>query len=313
MITKAGCDANETRSHLIRRLQRKILSQQIMKTTFSILGASLILSCASVCQANVIFSQDFSSSSIVSDYVNATPNSGQWNAISTSGAGTTVSIAGGSMQYTHNGVNAGSFTRNTDFSPTPPAMIYNFDLTVSGISTLSAVPTAATWGVGSGYGTQNSDPSPSSLNNSRFAIGFNTDGTYNFHVVGGATSSSFSSGTTVGVTWVINDAGGSLSYLGPDGNVDIVGNGMWDLWAGSTLIFNEKPADNTSSSLSELKFVFENTAATGIIAMDNFSIQAVPEPAGWGAISALGLMGICGLREWRQRRCGEKLKSCPVK
>ena len=192
-------------------------------------------------------------------------------------------------------------------------MIYNFDLTVIGISTLSVVTTAATWGVGSGYGTQNSDPSPSSLNNSRFAIGFNTDGTFNFHVVGGVTSSSFSSGTTVGVSWVINDSGGSLSYLGPDGNIDIVGNGMWDLWAGSTLIFNEKPADNTSSSLSELKFVFENTTATGIIAMDNFSIQSVPEPPEWGAISALGLLGICGLSEWRQRRCGENLKSCPVK
>ena len=41
--------------------------------------------------------------------------------------------------------------------------------------------------------------------------------------------------------------------------------------------------------------------------------ERVPEPPEWGAISALGLMGICGLREWRQRRCGERLKSCPVK
>ena len=67
-----------------------------LATTVSILGASLILSCVSVGRASVIFSQDFSGSSTVSDYVSATPNSGQWNAISTSGVGTTVSIAGGS-------------------------------------------------------------------------------------------------------------------------------------------------------------------------------------------------------------------------
>jgi hypothetical protein len=38
------------------------------------------------------------------------------------------------------------------------------------------------------------------------------------------------------------------------------------------------------------------------LAVDNLSIAAVPEPATWGAISVFGLLSICGLREWRQRR-----------
>src|ERR1035437_379315 len=56
--------------------------------------------------------------------------------------------------------------------------------------------------------------------------------------------------------------------------------------------------DNASSVLFELT-VSGASGASGSDHFDNFQFNAtaVPEPAGWGAISALGLMGICGLRE----------------
>ena len=283
-----------------------------LKTTVSILGASLILSCASVGRASVIFSQDFSGSSTVSDYVSATPNSGQWNDIATTGSGVSLGIINGALQYGRTGNNTGSFTRSTDFSPAPTALIYSFDLTVSSVT--AAASSVATWYAGSGFSSGASAPTSSSYN-SRFAINFNSDGTFSLHVISGSTSSAFSSGNAVSLTWVVNDTGSSLSYLGPDGQTDTVGNGKWDLYAGSTLIFDEQTADGTSTSLTDLKFLFTANTGTGYgtISMDNFEIQAVPEPPEWGPISALGLMGICGLREWRQRRCGENLKSCPVK
>jgi hypothetical protein len=51
--------------------------------------------------------------------------------------------------------------------------------------------------------------------------------------------------------------------------------------------------------------------STGASHIDNFIVNGdmipVPEPAAWGAISGLGLLGICGRRIWRQRRSGNHI------
>jgi hypothetical protein len=51
----------------------------------------------------------------------------------------------------------------------------------------------------------------------------------------------------------------------------------------------------------------------GTSRVDDFAISgeiaAVPEPAAAGAIAGVGLLALCTLRIWRQRSCGEKLKS----
>ena len=41
------------------------------------------------------------------------------------------------------------------------------------------------------------------------------------------------------------------------------------------------------------------------LAIDNFSITAVPEPAGWGLISGAGLLALCGISTWRERRAAK--------
>jgi hypothetical protein len=263
-----------------------------------ILGASWDISFA--CHASVVFSQDFSGSSTLSDYVSPTPSSGQWNDIATAGAGVSVGIVNGALQYNRTGNNTGSFTRSTDFNPAPTAIIYSFDLTVSSIK--SAAASAATWYVGSGFSSGASTPS-SSAYNSRFAVSFDTDGNFCLHVVNGKSSSEFASGSTISLTWVVNDTGSSLAYRGPDGATETVGSSKWDLYAGNNLIFDEQAADGYSTSLSELKFLFPaDTGGYGAISMDNFEIQSVPEPPEWGAVFALGGLLVCGLHEWQQYR-----------
>jgi hypothetical protein len=71
--------------------------------------------------------------------------------------------------------------------------------------------------------------------------------------------------------------------------------------------------DNSSSVLFELTL----NGATGANGSDHFdniqfnagAIAPVPEPAAAGAIAGVGLLALCALRIWRQRSCGEKLKS----
>src|SRR5262245_6063290 len=79
-----------------------------------------------------LFSQYFQSSSSVASYVSATPNNGQFNAIGTSNANTVVSITSGQLTYDRNttATSVGTFSRTTDFSPTPLSLNYQFDLTV---------------------------------------------------------------------------------------------------------------------------------------------------------------------------------------
>lgn len=72
------------------------------------------------------------------------------------------------------------------------------------------------------------------------------------------------------------------------------------------VVFRLADADSTSESGGMV-------GTGGTSKVDNFivsGIAAVPEPAMWGTISALSLLGVCGLHEWRRQRAkSEILKS----
>ncbi len=214
-----------------------------------------------------LFKQDFSSSTIVADYVSATPTNGQFNAIGTSGAGTTISINSGALQFTRT-ANVGSFSRTTDFSPIPTAMLYKVDISVSGNSV--AQTNAATFQLGSGFGTANNTETNASTY-ARFGVNFTaTDGTYQIRDISTLTNSGDVSGTNT-ITWAINNSGATLTYVAPDGNQESVANDTADIWIGSTRSFNDLAVLTAAQSISDLKFAF--TAGAGTIRLDNIQIE----------------------------------------
>jgi hypothetical protein len=271
------------------------------KTTFEAFakGESLwsksILKLGLVCFLLLSFSgqaqllqQDFSSATTVANYVATTPTNGQFNGITTSGAGTVLSIntTGSNKLRFARTANAGAFSRTTDFSPTPTSMLYRFDMTLSANS--AATTNAAAFQVGSGFGTANSTEANAAVH-SRIGINFTTTaGQFSLRDVGPGTNSANFTGTQT-ITWAINNSGATLTYRAPDGTFETVANDTHDVWIGTTRVFNDIAALTATQSLTDIKFVF--SGANGTIDFDNFLIDPIPAVPTSNAATAVGGTG----------------------
>lgn len=234
-----------------------------MKRIFTFL---ILLSALGTAKAQ-LFSQNFNSSSTLSDFFDATtPGTTKFNSISSSGAGTTVSINSSKLRYVRTG-NAGSYTRTTDFSPVPTFMKYAFEFTMSGNST--AQTTALTLQVGDGFSTTNSTEANASVH-SRIAFNITaTAGEFQIRNLTGSANSSNLSGAQ-NIVWIINNSGGSKNYTAPDGNTESIADDTYDVWAGTTRIFNDIAATTTTKTLADIKMVWSAGSAT--VDFDNFEI-----------------------------------------
>lgn len=239
-----------------------------------------------------LFQEDFSSSTVLADYISTSPNNGQWNAIGSSGAQVTVSTANNNLRFTRGTGNAGSFSRTTDFPGPPSAMICKFDLTISGNSI--ATTTAAIWQMGTNFGTANSAEANANVH-SRFALNLtNADGQFTLRNIGAGTNGVVLAGTQ-NITWVINNSGAPLNYLAPDNSQESVPDDAADVWAGTTRALDNVPATGPTNALTDWKFVF--TAGAASITMDNFLIT-VPSASNPGQFLNLQPSGNNAVLTW---------------
>lgn len=268
--------------------QTRMITEKNSFGKFTAICCFLIMFLPFVVKAQ-LFQQDFSSSTTVSNYANATtPTNGQFNAISTSGAGTVLSInttGSNKLRFARTG-NAGAFSRTTDFSPTPTSLLYRFDIAVSGNS--SAQTTAATFQIGSGFGTANGTEANASTH-SRLGVNWTaTGGQFSFRNLTGSTNSANYTGTQ-NVFWAINNSGGTLTYKAPDGTYETIANDTYDLWIGTTKEFNDVAATTSTQTLTDLKFVL--SGGTGNIDIDNLLIDPIPAIPTSSAATSIGGTG----------------------
>jgi hypothetical protein len=243
-------------------------------------------------------SQDFSSSTTVSDYVSSTPNSGQFNSISnTSGS---VAISGGQLGFTRTSTSgSGIIARTTDFSPEPLVLKVQFDLTVDS-SSLSQT-SAATLNIGQGFTTSTAVPTNASIH-SKLGINFTgNSGEFSLRNIGSSTSSTVFTGQQT-IIWYINNSGGTYTYTAPDGSTETLANDAADVFVGTAKVFNDIAATTGTVPLADFKFVFNggSGSALGGLRIDNISIISpadAPLPVEMGGLK-LGLITNGILLSW---------------
>ncbi len=221
-----------------------------------------------------LFNQNFNGSNTLSSYVNSSPTIGQFNSILVSGS-STASITSSALRFTR-GNGTTSFTRSTNFSPSTNAIIYKFNLTVSGTPS-GNVGNVARWQIGNGYSSSTNGLESDGDTYAQMGIDFRGTNNFRFNdVSNNTTSSSFSTGTSHAITWVMNNSGATISYLSPSGSTETVANDRIDLWVGTTRVFNDQQVESSGDSIQDMKFAF--TSSTASITMDNIQIQSLVVP-----------------------------------
>ena len=239
----------------------------------SLLLVLLIMSSAYTLNAQ-IFTQDFSSSNVVADYVSGTPDSGQFNDISASSSHVAVWINNGALRFNRTGTATMYAYRNFNFTSNPKFVQLKFDFELSNYQQGTQNPSIAVF-IGSHFSSASFGSS--STYTSRIGIVGN-NGTNEFKVstvdnMGGALSTNNFSGKQT-ITFVVNNSGSDQTYTGPDGSIEAVASCKMDVWVGNSKGINDFSLKNTASPTADITgFKFQAAPASGLGLFDFDNIE----------------------------------------
>ncbi len=274
-----------------------------MKTPFVVAAFSVFL--PALAHAQTLFSQNFGSSSTLSNYVGS--GTGQFDAI-TPGTGNSASVSGGALTLTKAANASATIARTTDLTASS-ALLFQFDFSISGntaaqtSSTAQSNTSAISVYLGSGLTTSATGEGNSAVT-ARFNIGWTTtDGQWNLITPSGTTSANQTGNQTI--SWYVNNGGSSLTYTGPDSTSYSVAAGAYDLWIGSTRSFAGTSVTTTGLNATDFKLRWGNGAANAAMTFDNFAVSAIPEPSTYAAI----IGGVMLLGAYFHRKRAERTRS----
>lgn len=203
-----------------------------------------------------IFSQNFNSSTVLTDYYNTTPGSNQFRKIDTTNANSTVSVASNSLVLSKNAdaTTQAYAERNVDFSSIPTAVYLQFTFSVSGTYSSSAT-NAISFYFGTNVANASAVPSLSNVY-ARFFINLNNNvGQFQIKdISNNDTGVNWFSGTQT-ITWVLNNSGSSKTYLAPNGSSETIGDDKVDIWVGTTKEFDDKSVETSTATLARFKIL----------------------------------------------------------
>ncbi len=263
--------------------------------------------------AAIILHQDFSAGDPVSQYVSATPDIGQFTDIAGTTAtppatgSTSVSAASSSLVFTRTG-GQGRFTRSDDFAGGATLFSAEFLLGVTGTGSATS---GAVLRIGTGYLDDGSIPLNANTYN-RLAFNIPASGnSFQIRDIGAGQNSASFFGPQV-VRWYSNNSGSPASYLDPAGGTTILGDDLWDVWVGTTLVFAGRDVLTPTQAINDVKFIWNS--GTGTMSFGSITFRndldlitpqqpdaVIPEPGTTGLLG-LTLVALAAHRRFRDRR-----------
>ncbi|RNA61321.1 T9SS C-terminal target domain-containing protein [Chryseobacterium nematophagum] len=208
------------------------------------------------------FTQDFSSSNVVSDYATGAAN--RFNAINISSgiAAANWSIDTGALKFDKLGLGRDGYLTKTDFATSANTALLKFSYKLSAVIGLTSV---ASIYVGDNFTTTASVPTAANT--------YAQVNMYNLLLGTGLLIAN----QYVNISLYINRSATSIKYLGPNGVLQTLATGSYDIWA-NTSKGTSGSAVTSSIPLSDFKIVSSQNVI-GSASFDNFSVTAIPHPA----------------------------------
>jgi hypothetical protein len=219
-----------------------------------------------------IFSQNFNSSTNLTDYYNSTPSANQFRLISTTNSKSTVSVATNKLIFSKiaDTTTQAYAERNVDFVSIPTAIKLQFSFSVTGGSAATSMFLLA---VGSNVTNGSTPPTLSNIF-ARIAINTtNNSGEFVIRDIKNTTNGIHIFTGTQTITWILNHYGNTLNYSAPDGSLESIADGKADLWVGNIKEFDDISTDNSSVNLARFKFYTNSWTNGTSIMIDDIIIQ----------------------------------------
>lgn len=265
-----------------------------------LLATSVAAFCALSTNAQTLFTQNFSSSTAVADYIrigaptpiaigdNMFTNIGQRTGTPAAPGVATIINNGklrisrnqdanvGTNNYNSYGAAAGRTIQKAGAnaalaSTAPTALKVSFELTVADFVINQNNSLMLSIG---GATLNNEGYSAFGANGGHSILGVTTlaDNTYKFSrpsadATSGSgvdlTTAAYATGSTQNITWFVNNSGSSLTYTGPDAVSHILANDTWDLFVGTVRVLAGRAAINTENDLNSFVFYMPTIWSNG--------------------------------------------------
>lgn len=222
-----------------------------------------------------IFSQDFSSSTSKLDYINSTPDVGEFTAISNSSQVVT-SITNGALRFNKTAIGSSYFYRtpNPILTPEPTFIQMQFDFEVTNNDPNHPDPQnrrEIPFYFGPSFGA--SGTSITTVH-SRFGLGISaTDGNFFLKILDNGSTQSVDFSGKQTITFIANNSGSLQTYDAPDGSTESIGDDKWEIWVGTTKVFNDVTAKNPDLGLGSFKFQYNSFLPIATLDFDNFEYK----------------------------------------